>query len=192
MNHLGSARGSLHRCKPRERTAQQFSIVWLQPQLCKLRKISVIVPSFAILISAEVEGEDKWLQRPICFLEKRTDLLFGGIKDRTTGKYSPVGRELEAFVLGIWVKANDRQTPGCVVQGGDAVEKALWPSPDLTSAEYLSEGSLKLMVCSSQGGSVGHQDLFKENASYVSHYRSNCKQGPGALCSGRGMFTGAG
>lgn len=57
------------------------------------------------------------------------DLLFGGIKGRMMGKHSPVGRELEAFVLDIRMKAKGRQTPGCVTRGGGAVERAWWPSP---------------------------------------------------------------
>lgn len=58
------------------------------------------------------------------------DLLSGGIKERATGKYSPVGRELEAFVLGARTEAKGRRRAGCVTRGGgDAVEKASWPSP---------------------------------------------------------------
>lgn len=45
----------------------------------------------------------------INFWEKRTDLLFRGIKERTIGKYCPVGMELEAFVLGIRIKAKGKQ-----------------------------------------------------------------------------------
>lgn len=38
-----------------------------------------------------------------------SELLFGGIKERTMGKYCTVGMELEAFVLGIHIKAKGKQ-----------------------------------------------------------------------------------
>lgn len=56
------------------------------------------------------------------------DLFSGVIKERLMGKYSPVGRELEAFVLGVCIQGQRQANASCVTQGGDGVEKASWPS----------------------------------------------------------------
>lgn len=97
------------------------------------------------------------------------------------GKYS-CGEGAWGVCSWQWHQGERQQRAGCVTRGGDAVEKASWPSPISRSDQNWQALSVRRQA-EHDVFIKPRWILFKENTSYSRHCWSNCKQGPGALCS---------